>query len=160
MVGGGSHPLDIIRWISGKEVVAVWTYANHFAFPAMHHDDCQVSLYRFADGTVAKVAALYAPRREPPPFYNLRLYGTNGTVERNTVAVSSSPDDVHPCFVPVEAELVSGHPYTPEIADWLDAIIEDRPPRCTLSDGANSSIAALCAVRSWRERKEVEVHVY
>jgi predicted dehydrogenase len=159
MVGGGSHALDLLRWISGKEVVEVTGYQNHFAFPAMRHDDCQVALFRFEDGTIAKVAALYAPRAEMAPWYNLRAYGTMGTVERDQVALAASPQEVHPALVPVAADRVSGHPYRPEIADWLEAIRCDRPTRTDLYDGANSTLAALCAARAAREKTPVAVPV-
>lgn len=157
MVGGGSHPLDLLRWISGKEVVRVRGYASHEAFPAMANDDCQVCLFQFEDGTIAKVAALYGPRSPMPPFNNLRIYGTNGTVERDTVAVSASPEDVHPDFQPVAGPRVEHHPYLPEIEDWLQSIQLDRPTRTPLWDGANSTIAALTAVRALRTGVEEDV---
>jgi predicted dehydrogenase len=157
MVGGGSHPLDLLRWISGKEVTAVWTYGTHAAYPAMRHDDCQVALYRFADGSIAKTAALYAPRCGMAPYYNLRAYGTLGTIERDTMAIAQDAEDVHPPFVPVDSERVTGHGYTPEIEDWLDAIRDNRTPRCPFADGANSTLAALCAVRAAAEGREVAV---
>jgi myo-inositol 2-dehydrogenase/D-chiro-inositol 1-dehydrogenase len=160
LVGGGSHPLDILRWISGKEVKRVWGYSNHEAFPAMKHDDCQVCLFQFEDGTIAKVAALYAPRCNVPPYYNLRVYGTSGTVERDAVACASSGEDVHPPFEPVTADRTKGHPYLPEIVDWLEAITEDHPPRTPLWDGANSTMAALAAVRAVCQGKEVEVPIF
>jgi predicted dehydrogenase len=159
MVGGGSHPLDILRWIKGVPITSVWSYANHMAFPEMSHDDCMVSLYRFADGTVAKVAALYGPRAEMAPYYNLRVYGTRGTVERDQIALARDAADMHPRFEPVPADRTEGHPYTPEIIDWLDAILQDRPPRTPLVDGANSTVAALCAVQSALEGREVNVPV-
>jgi predicted dehydrogenase len=157
MVGGGSHPLDLLRWFSGKQVTQVWGWSNRFAFPEMRHDDCQVCLYRFADGTIAKVAGLYGPRCAMAPFYNLRVYGTRGTVERDAAALSRTEDDVHPAFAPVDADRVSGHPYLPEIQDWLGAIVEDRLPRTPLWDGANSTLATLCACRAIRD---VEVPVF
>ena len=160
LVGGGSHPLDILRWVSGKEIARTWGYSNRVAFPAMKNDDCQVCLFQFEDRTIAKVAALYAPRRAVPPFYNLRIYGTNGTVERDQVAVSSGPEDIHPEFAPVAADRVKGHPYLPEIEDWLDAIIDDRQPRTPLWDGANSTMATLCAARALREGREVRIPVF
>jgi len=160
MVGGGSHPLDALRWITGKEVRSVKGYHRRAAFPEMRNPDCQVALFRFEDGSIAKVAALYAPRCRMAPFYNLRLYGTRGTVERDTVAISRTPDDLHPDFRPVGAERVTGHPYLPEVLDWLGAILEDRQPRVPLADGANSTIATLCAVRAMREGTEVEVPVF
>jgi len=159
-VGGGSHPLDLLRWISGKQVSRVVGYSNHEAFPAMRHDDCQVCLFQFEDGAIAKVAALYAPRCAMAPYYNLRIYGTLGTVERDTAACASSPEEVHPPFAPVQADRTQGHPYEPEIADWLGAIVGDREPRTPLWDGANSTMAALAAVRAIRERREVAIPVF
>ena len=160
LVGGGSHPLDILRWVSGKEIKRVSGYGNHVAFPAMKHDDCQVCLFQFEDGMVAKVAALYGPRCTMAPYYNLRIYGATGTVERDTVAIAASPEDVHPPFRPVAAERTQGHAYLPEILDWLAAIRDDRPTRTPLWDGANSTIATLAAVRALRGRTEVEVPVF
>jgi predicted dehydrogenase len=159
MVGGGSHPLDLLRWFSGKQVVQVWGGSNRVAFPEMHHDDCQVCLYRFDDGTLAKVAALYGPRCGMAPFYNVRVYGTRGTVERDTVALSRTEEEVHPAFVPVDAERVSGHPYLPEVLDWLEAIRNDGVPRTPLWDGAGSTLATLCACRAMREGVPVDVPV-
>jgi|GEM_PF-726769 len=160
MVGGGSHPLDLLRWFSGEQVTQVWGYSNRFAFPEMRQDDCQVCLYRFRDGSIAKVAALYGPRCAMAPFYNLRVYGTKGTVERDAAALSRGEEDVHPAFAPVDASRVSGHPYLPEIQDWLGAIREGRPPRTPLWDGANSTMAALCACRAIRDRTAVAVPVF
>jgi predicted dehydrogenase len=157
MVGGGSHPLDLLRWFKGSSVTHVWSYANHVAFPEMAHDDCMVSLFRFEDGTIAKVAALYAPRCGMAPYYNLRMYGTRGTVERDRIALAANDDDVHPAFQPVEADRLTGHPYMPEIEDWLDSILVSRPPRTTLKDGAASTLATLIAVRAAREKREIHV---
>jgi len=160
IVGGGSHPLDILRWISGKEVAGVIGYSNHVAFPEMRNDDCQVCLFQFHDGAIAKVSALYAPRCAMAPFNNVRIYGTNGTVERDTVAVSQSADDIHPQFKPLDVPRVEGHPFLPEIVDWLDAILEDREPRTPLHDGANSTMATLCAARAMREDTRVDVPLF
>ena len=112
------------------------------------------------DGTLAKVASLYAPRCGMVPFYNLRIYGTLGTVERDSVALAESADDVHPAFQPIEAQRLQGHPYRPEIKDWLDAIREGRPPRTPLFDAANSTMAALCAARACRDGKQVDVPLF
>ncbi len=160
MVGGGSHPLDLLRWFSGQEVVEVASWSNHVAFPAMRHDDCQVALFRFDGGAVAKVAALYAPRLAMPPYYNLRVYGTMGTVERDQAAVAQEPEDVHPPLEPIPGPRTTGHAYDPEIADWLRAIAEDRAPRCDLFDGANSTAAALVAVEAMRAGHPLSVPVY
>lgn len=160
LVGGGSHPLDLLRWFSGRQVVEVSGYANHVAFPAMRQDDCQVALFRFDDGTVAKVAGLYAPRRAMPRYYNLRVYGTRGTVEQDQVALARDEEDVHPEFEALGIQPVAGHPYDPEVEDWLDAISQDRSPRCDFFDGANSTVATLMAVAAIRAGRPLPVPVY
>jgi len=160
IVGGGSHPLDLLRWFSGAEVVEVMGYSNRMGFPAMKQDDCQVALLRFDSGAIAKVTASYAPRMGMAPYYNLRIYGTRGTVERDQVAISKDENDVHPEFRPIEADHISGHPFDREVEDWLDAIREDRSPRCDLFDGANSTIATLMAVEAMTHRTPLPVPVY
>jgi len=157
IVGGGSHCLDLLRWFSGKEVAEVTGYSTSVAFPAMRNDDCQVALFRFADGSIAKVAALYAPRCHMAPYYNLRLYGEKGTVDRDQIALSEDAADIEPDFKPVDSGRVEGHPYTSEIIDWLDAIVCDRPPRTDFCDGANSTLATLCAARALSEKRTIQV---
>lgn len=160
LVGGGSHPLDLLRWLSGLDVLECTGYSNRIAFPAMRNDDCAVALFRLAGGAVAKVSALYAPRREMASYYNLRIYGTRGTVERDTVALSRDEADVHPSFVPVSADRIAGHPYDREVEDWLDAIEGDRPPRCDLFDGASSTIATLLATEALNTGRAVPVPTF
>ena len=159
MVGGGSHPLDLLRWFSGQEIVSVKGYSNHVAFPEMEHDDCQVALYKFSNGSIAKIAALYAPKMDMAPWYNIRIYGTRGTVYRDQVALVRSEDNHHPDFVPIDADRVKGHPYDNEILDWLDAIIEDRPTRTNIYDGANSTMATLRACSAIKENRTIDVPV-
>lgn len=159
VVGGGSHALDLLRWFAHREVVEVSGYANHVAFAAMAADDCQVALFRFEDGGIAKVASLYGPKGARPAFNNLRIYGTLGSVEQDTIALSAAPDDEHPEFQPVDAARVAGHPYDPEIADWLRAIAENGTPRCEFFDGANSTMACLKAVEATRLGKPVPVPI-
>ena len=151
MVGGGSHPLDLLRWFSGREVVEASAYAGRFAFREMKNEDCQVALYRFDDGAIAKVAALYGPVTARPEACNLRVYGTEGTVEQGQVAIRSSEEEVHPAYRPIAEPLLTGHPFDEEILDWLDAIERQRQPVVPFWDGANSTLATLFAVKALKE---------
>ncbi|MGB9596318.1 MAG: Gfo/Idh/MocA family protein [Candidatus Poribacteria bacterium] len=160
LVGGGSHPLDLLRWFSGNQVIEAMGYSNKMGFSAMKEDDCQVALFKFDSGAIAKVTASYAPRSSMAPYYNLRIYGTKGTVERDQVAISKDDNDVHPEFKPIEADRVSGHPYDKEVEDWLDSIRDNRKPRCDLFDGANSTIATIIAVDAIKSKKQLPVPIY
>jgi predicted dehydrogenase len=160
MVGGGSHPLDLLRWFTRQEVIEVSAYGAHQAFPEMHNEDCQVALFRFDGGAIAKVAALYGPITAMAKAYNVRVYGTEGTTDRDQVALRQDANDVHPEYGPVCDEQVAGHPYDGEIVDWIDSIEQGREPRVPFWDGANSTIATLSAVEALRQgRPQAVPHV-
>jgi len=160
LVGGGSHPLDLLRWFCGARIVEAMGYSNRMGFPEMKEDDCQVALFRFDNGAIAKTAASYAPRTGMASYYNLRIYGTMGAVDRDQVAISKNEDDIHPEFHSVDAARISGHPYDKEIEDWLDSISEGRKPRCDIFDGANSTAATLIAVEAMKQGKPLPVPDY
>ncbi len=155
VVGGGSHALDLLRGSAPRDRRGP-RLRHACRFPAMRPTTarwrCSGSGRR-----IAKVASLYGPKA-PPAFNNLRIYGP-GECGQDTIALASSPDDEHPEFQPVSAERVAGHAYEPEVADWLTAISEDRPPRCELFDGANSTLACLLAVEATRTGHPVEVPI-
>ena len=157
MVSGGSHCIDLLRWIKGETPISVFSCGNHFAFPQFPRDDCMVSIFKFPDGSIAKVGALWAPECPRPPFYNLRIYGTKGTVENDRLCVGHLEPERNLCFEPIEAAKIEGHPYEPEVEDWLTAIIENTKVRTSLADGANSSMAALLAVRAALEGAEMRI---
>ncbi|MDD4869148.1 MAG: Gfo/Idh/MocA family oxidoreductase [Kiritimatiellae bacterium] len=160
MVSGGSHCLDLLRWIKGNNPTSVFSYSNHLAFPELSSDDCMASIFKFQDETVAKVITLWAPECPRDPFFNLRIYGTNGTIERDQFCIGKKMAEQRSEFKPIEAQRIKGHPYDPEIDDWLTAIIEDTNVRTNLKDGANSNMATLCAVKAAREGKEVIIPVF
>ncbi len=160
LVGGGSHPLDLLCWFSGSQVVEAMGYSNRMGFPDMKEDDCQVALFKFKNGAIAKITASYAPRSGMASYYNLRLYGTKGTVERDQAAISKDDSDLHPEFKTIEADRISGHPYDREVENWLDSIRDDRKPRCDLFDGANSTIATIVAVDAMKAGKPLPVPIY
>lgn len=83
MLGGGVHVVDLVLWIVGKRVVEVVALGNNFCTrnTAFGLDDFTVSLLRFEDGQVAKVAANFGCVM--PHFHRLMVYGTGGTVDND-----------------------------------------------------------------------------
>ena len=149
-----------LRWIKGGNPSTVFAYSNHFAFPELPRDDCMVSLFKFQDGAVAKVAALWAPVCPQPVFYNLRVYGTKGTIVGDQLCTGQDMPGQELRSEPIAAPRIAGHPYDPEIDDWLSAIIEDGEVRTSLIDGANSTMAALRAARAAREARETKIPLF
>ena len=62
-----------------------------------------------------------------------------------------------PEFTPVHADRQAGHPCDAEVDDWLDAILNDHPPRTDLRDGAASTLATLIAVEPARAGEELKI---
>jgi predicted dehydrogenase len=85
ILGGGPHPYDTIRWLTGVEFTEVHAYANKPSERALPRvaDDFQVALFKAAgrSGCVAKIAVASGLAR--PYCLYLSIYGTEGTWERN-----------------------------------------------------------------------------
>lgn len=150
IVGGGCHPLDLLRWLAG-DVEEVFAYCNRIAFSEMAHPATVVSVYRFASGAVGKVTVLYGCVNPMPELYNLGIYGTRGSVVRNRLCL----DGVHQWLdVPVQGY---DHPFEPEVAHFVDCIRRGARPLVDALEGAKTAAAVLCAAESARSGKPVRV---
>jgi predicted dehydrogenase len=85
ILGGGPHPYDTLRWLTGVEFTEVHAYGNKPADGGTGRlaDDFQVALFKAPgpSGCVAKVAVASGLAR-PYSLY-MALYGTKGTWERS-----------------------------------------------------------------------------
>lgn len=149
MVGGGCHPIDILRWLAG-DVAEVQAYGNHEAFPDMASDDCVVAILRFVSGCVGKVTAMYGPRAPMPPLYNIAAYGTRGTAVRDQICLNDIDRFMQ---LPLA---YSGHPYDPEVAHLADCIVNDDIPQAGVLDGANAVAIALAVQEALRTGQAVQ----
>lgn len=97
ILGGGPHPYDTLRWLTGVEFSEVHAYSNKPAAGGLDRvaDDFFVALFKAPgrSGCVAKVAVSSGLAR--PYCLYLSLYGTQGTWERSRQqpAGSEASDD-------------------------------------------------------------------
>jgi len=155
MVGGGCHPFDVLRWVAGSPVTHVSSMGNRIAFPAMRHDDCIVSTFRFASGCVAKVTALYAPVAPYAAFNNIAVYGTRASVWRDRICT-----DHREGWRPLECEAYReqfGHGFEREIFDFVNAIRTGEPVLAPARDCAQSEVATLVATDALHQGKELPI---
>jgi predicted dehydrogenase len=155
MVGGGCHPFDVLRWVVDSPVVAVASMGNRIAFPAMHNDDCIVSLFRFESGCVAKVTALYGPEAPYAHCNNIAVYGTEKSVWRDQVCEDHA-EGWKPLVVEAYEEKYS-HGFEREMADFVGAIRTGSSVLAPARDSAQSEIATLVATEALKEKGEVEI---
>lgn len=152
MLGGGCHPLDLLRWYAG-DVTEVTAFSNHIAYPEMAEDASMVAIFKFAGGATGKVTSLYGPCSPMPYGYNLSIYGTKGTVVRDKVSFDGLGHqwmDIPDTFDPT-------HSYVPEVEHFLDCVRTGKKPLVTPEIAANTVIASLYAVRSAKEKTILKV---
>ncbi len=158
MVGGGAHQLDLLRWFAGSDVVEAFGYGNSIAFPAMKNNDCMSAVFKMASGAVAKVTALYGNIGPRPEHNNLEVYGTKGTIRGGKFMRGEGHDLTEE--VDLTDRAIGGHPYDPEVNDFLDAIANDRRATCDAFDGANSAAATVLAAEAIVSGRPEAVPIY
>ena len=156
MVGGGSHPLDILRWLVEERVVEAKAFSNHVAFPQMKHDDCVVAIYRFEGGCIAKVAAAFGCVHPYAEFNHLTVYGTKGSVNRGRACFEGEPEELRP----LSAEHVKGHPFDPQTDHFLRCIVDDRQPLVDAVEGANSAAPTIIATEAAKTDTALKVPLF
>ena len=143
MLGGGCHPLDILRWYVGN-AVEVSAMSNHIAYPQMVEDATIIATYKFESGAVGKVTTLYGNVSPRPYAFNLSVYGTKGSVVRGRMCLDGVDED----WIELPKSFDSNHDYSPEIEHFITCIEKNQKPLITPEDAANTVIAGLFAVKA------------
>jgi predicted dehydrogenase len=79
MVYCGCHFVDLLRWISGEEVIEAFAAANHLSFPEYPESDLNVALLRFRSGALAKVVVSFGSGG--PQDHSVRIFGGDATIQ-------------------------------------------------------------------------------
>jgi len=151
-VGGGSHPLDLLRWFAQDEPVEVQAYSNHITFQEMKNDSSVVAIFKFRDGAIGKVTALYEPVAPYAYANNIAVYGTKGTIIKDMICL-----DEREGFTKIETAYSRAHPYEPEVNYFVDCILKDEKPLIDAREGARSAAAVITVSEALKEKKSVPI---
>jgi len=157
ILGGGCHPIDLLRWIMG-DVEQVYAQANKMCMPdlPMPADNALLSL-KFENGAIGKVqVTIGCPR---PYALNLSIYGDKGTLVNNKL-FSEDFDELEDFIdlpLPMKAEYQY---YNLEIEELVAAIKEDRETSVTALDGAKTIAVCLAAIESAQKDAPVKVATF
>jgi predicted dehydrogenase len=139
-ITGGCHVVDAIRFL-GDEIVEVTAYSRGptrgvpFEF-----DPVVVASLRFESGAVGKVSAVLDA--ESPYIFNVRLFGTVGTLQNNRVfSPRHYPGSLDywefPTITPDTAD-VEHHPFAAEIAHFIECIDAGSESHASIHDTCRS----------------------
>jgi predicted dehydrogenase len=139
-LAGGSHAVDLARHFAG-DIVSVSAYATH-RLEGFDYDTTISATMKLASGGVGRVSTCFDA---PGPYqFNIEVIGSEGMSRQERVwSQRAFPDQADwvslPCITP-DSGSVSHHPFTAEIAHFLDCIQEGR-------DGEPSVLHAIETAR-------------
>lgn len=152
----GVHDFDYLRWLSGSEPVRVHTESVAKVHKAAGYDieDHTFTLIRFANDVVACVEAGWVlPDAHPRKGdFKLEVIGTRGMAR-----VDLFSHDLAVCTERGWEVPRIGHAIDPEVAHFLDCILNDAPPLVTGEDGREALRLSLAAQESARTGRIVEL---
>jgi len=157
------HDFDVLRWVTGREVVQVFaTGANRGDphFEAVGDVDESVAVLTLDDGTLATIQA----SRYNGAGYDVRmeLAGTLATVAAGLderTPVSSTEHGAQPSATPPWPDFLQrfADAYRREMAAFVTVVEEGLPSPCTVRDSLQALLIAEAAGTSCRERRPVWV---
>jgi predicted dehydrogenase len=158
LVNQAPHQLDILQWLMGdlEEVSGYWGNLNH---PYIEVEDTAVAVLRFRGGGLGTITASLS--QKPGLFTKVHIHGSNGAsvgveTDRGATFVAGMSEICEPPLndlwtIPGEEGLLSDfqgadrrlfaaikateHYHALQIADFLEAIRNNRPPLATGEDG-------------------------
>jgi predicted dehydrogenase len=155
---GGCHAVDALRWFARSEAEEVNAYQVKTENPIEYPGTISVNV-KFQDGKIGRTATSFDARM--PYRFNIGVYGTEGSIRNDEVfAPKLFPGQSNflkvPCILPDSAD-VSHHPFTSEVAHFLDCILGDKRPFPDLEDAARTQAICFAADLSAESGRPVRI---
>ncbi len=155
---GGCHAVDALRWFARSEAEEVDAYQVKTENPIEYPGTISVNV-KFQDGKIGRTATSFDARM--PYRFNIGVYGTEGSVRNDEVfAPKLFPGQSNflrvPCILPDSAD-VSHHPFTSEVAHFLDCIQGNKRPFPDLEDAAQTQAICFAADLSAESGRPVKI---
>ena len=158
MLSGGSHAMDCIRWLTGKDVESVSAYSTPVCLEERGFDFplTTAAVLQMADGVVGRVTATMEAHM--PYVFHMSLQGDEGAARNNQFYSSAFP-----CLtgfmdiptVPPDSGDVAHHPFQGEIDHIVDCILKDEDSYADIFDSINTHEACFAADISAAEGRPV-----
>jgi scyllo-inositol 2-dehydrogenase (NAD+) len=160
LVDCGIHDLDLGRWFMG-DIASVYTIGGTLAYPEMKTigdiDNAVTSLY-FENGALGVIDL----SRNGVYGYDIRteILGTEGTLKigylRETPIMVMTKDGITHDRVPYFTERFE-QAYISQLQNFVDNLLQSRPPTVTCADGVAALQASAAATLSHKENRPVKI---
>ena len=156
----GIHDLDLARWYMG-DIASVYSIGGTLAYPEMKAigdiDNAITSLY-FQTGALGTIDL----SRNGVYGYDIRteILGTEGTLKigylRETPILVMTKDGITHDTVPYFTERFE-QAYITQLQDFVNNVLEGKPPSVTCADGVAALQASAAATLSFKENRPVKI---
>jgi scyllo-inositol 2-dehydrogenase (NAD+) len=156
----GIHDLDLARWYMG-EIASVYSIGGTLAYPEMKEigdiDNAVTSLY-FTSGALGTIDL----SRNGVYGYDIRteILGTEGTLKigylRETPVLVMTKNGITHDTVPYFTERFE-QAYITQLQDFVNNVLEGKPPAVTCADGVSALQASAAATLSFKENRPVRI---
>lgn len=164
LLTAGIHALDLLLWYMGGEVEVVTSYSTKSkseVFAPYEYDTTSVTLLKFSDGRLGKVASVIDCLQ--PYYFHIQLNGSEGSLLDDKFYSSclegTSKERWSQLGVPlVDSGDVDDHTYLPQFQSFVDSIGQGKPMEWTNFDEAlTSHKVAYAADRSAEAGRPVQL---
>jgi predicted dehydrogenase len=160
LLTAGCHAVDALRWFIQQEVIEVSAYANFSKHNPLRYEyePNSVTLLKFADGTIGKVAS--SIECVMPYSFKIELLGDQGTIRNNQVYTRRWPGQrgwaTIPTVLPDSGD-VTHHPFTGEINHLVECLLTGQESHVNVADAVKTHQLCLASSISAAEGHSVRL---
>lgn len=160
LLTGGCHAVDGLRWFIGKEAVEVFGYANFSKGNPLdyEYEPNSVTLVKFADGTMGKVAT--SLEYVAPYTFPIVLMGNRGTIRDNRLFTKRWPGQTGWATIPTilpDSAAVTHHPFVPQIAHFVECVLTGAESHCNVADAVKTHEICIASELSKLDARPVKL---
>ena len=132
LLSAGCHAMDALLLCMGEDVKVVSSYSTHSThkdFSAYEYPTASVTILKFADGRVGKVASIIDCLQ--PYYFHVHLVGSEGSLLDNKIYSSKKQGMDRSKWTEIHLKMldsgdVSDHPYQTQFEAFFTALNEDK----------------------------------
>jgi predicted dehydrogenase len=160
LLTAGCHAVDGLRWFIGKEAVEVFGYANFSKGNPLNYEyePNSVTLIKFADGTMGKVAT--SIEYIAPYTFPIALMGNRGTIRDNRLFTKRWPGQTGWAAIPAiapDSGAVTHHPFRLLIGHFIDCVMSGAESHCNVADAVKTHEICIAGELSKLEARPVRL---
>lgn len=164
LLTAGCHALDLLLWYMDsdvEEVTSLSTRSENSIFAPYEYDTTTVTLLKFKDGRIGKVASVVDCLQ--PYYFHIHLVGSEGSILDNKIYSAKLKGLSKERWSTLETSLIDSgdvahHPYLPQFEAFIEALRKgEKMPHTDFETAFESHRVVFAADLSAAEKRTVKI---